>query len=261
MHTDLDLLILSLDTATEMRSVALCRGRRQLAGHVCVDERENSATLLRDVDAVLAFAGATVADVDLFAVACGPGRFTGLRAGIATVQALAATLGRPAAGVPTLHGVAHVAGPAPLVVAVLPAGRGEVFAQLLEVTGTGVVVEHGVPVHLSPSELMRRALSWDAPLRWAISGRARSMFERLEEFADRAGILWIDETRTGAERTAAVAPAWSLAAPVEALAVAIAELALRRYQTGESLNVKHVRALYVRLSDAEITEQCRASSM
>jgi len=106
--------------------------------------------------------------VDLFACASGPGSFTGLRIGLATVKALAATLGLPCVGIPTLHAIAHAAGPSSGTVGLLPAGRGEVFAQLLSVSLEGAVTELDIPAHLSPQKMLDKYgaienLSWAGP--------------------------------------------------------------------------------------------------
>src|ERR1051325_4743749 len=153
------MLILGVETATERRSVAVLRGGRVLS--LCERELRDGggAAVLADIDRALADASVRVSEVELFAAASGPGSFTGLRAGLATVKALAATLGRPAVGVPTLHALARAARPARHLCALLPAGRGEGFAQMLRVTAEGEVEELGPPEHLPPARLLERASS------------------------------------------------------------------------------------------------------
>ena len=126
-------LILSVETATLSGSVAVARGQ-EILGVVSGDSSiSHSNTLLGDVDQLLTQTGITLPEIDLFAVATGPGSFTGLRIGIATIKALAATLDRPTAGIPTLAAVALSGGVSAESVALLPAGRGEVFTQLFSV--------------------------------------------------------------------------------------------------------------------------------
>src|SRR3712207_6215531 len=145
-----------VETATERRSVAVLRGASVLS----LRERElrdgGGAAVLEDIDRALAEASVRVADVELFAAASGPGSFTGLRAGLATVKALASTLGKPVVGVPTLHALAHAARPALKLCVLLPAGRGEVFAQTLRVTHEGLVEELGAAEHVPPACLLER---------------------------------------------------------------------------------------------------------
>ncbi|PYS76242.1 MAG: tRNA (adenosine(37)-N6)-threonylcarbamoyltransferase complex dimerization subunit type 1 TsaB [Acidobacteria bacterium] len=124
------LLTLSVERATQMRSAAVARGGRPFALRQS-EPREGlaAAGVLEDIDRALAEACVRLEDVELFAAANGPGSFTGLRSGLATLKALAVTLGKPLVGVPTLHALAHAARPAERLLALIPAGRGEVFAQ------------------------------------------------------------------------------------------------------------------------------------
>jgi tRNA threonylcarbamoyladenosine biosynthesis protein TsaB len=149
-------LILSVETATLSGSVALSRGEVILAGFAGDSGVSHSNTLLNDIDKLLNDADVDLSDVDLFAVATGPGSFTGLRIGIATVKALAATLDRPCAGIPTLQAVALAAGESHHSVALLPAGRGEVFAQLFSVTKDGFVTALDQATHISPQKLIEK---------------------------------------------------------------------------------------------------------
>ena len=104
-------VILSVDTATPCGGVCLLQGGEVLASIPTTPNLSHSNTLLREIQEALATTGISLSAVDLFAVASGPGSFTGLRIGLATVKALAATLNRPCLGVPTLHAIARFAGP------------------------------------------------------------------------------------------------------------------------------------------------------
>ncbi len=129
----------------------------------------HSNTLLNDIDKLLHEAQVDLSEIDFFAVATGPGSFTGLRIGIATVKGLAATLNRPCAGVPTLQAVALSAGASERSVALLPAGRGEVFAQLFAVTKDGLVTELDQATHISPQRLIAKYGSLESVL-WCGEG-------------------------------------------------------------------------------------------
>jgi tRNA threonylcarbamoyladenosine biosynthesis protein TsaB len=132
-------LILSLETATLGGSVFLGRGSVQLAARIGNPQVSQSSSLLQDISDSLEEANVPLQDVDLFACASGPGSFTGLRIGIATLKALAASLKRPCIGIPTLQAVAQAAGYSSATIAVLPAGRGEVFAQMFSVSDNEIV--------------------------------------------------------------------------------------------------------------------------
>jgi tRNA threonylcarbamoyladenosine biosynthesis protein TsaB len=222
-----DPLILSVETATLAGSVALSRGEEVLAAWAGDSGVSHSNTLLYDIDKVLAEAGVELSEIDLFAVATGPGSFTGLRIGIATVKGLAATLDRPTAGVPTLHAVALAGGPSPRSVALLPAGRGEVFAQLFSVTKEGLVTELDKATHISPQRLLEKYGSLESVL-WCGEGA----------IANRA--LFVGDSR------------WQTAPPVSNLAAYVASLALRKFSESQLEHPNALQAIYVRPSDAEL---------
>jgi tRNA threonylcarbamoyladenosine biosynthesis protein TsaB len=247
------MLTLSVETATERRSVAVLRGGRVLS--LCERELRDGggAAVLADIDRALADASVRVADVELFAAASGPGSFTGLRAGLATVKALAATLGRPVVGVPTLHAVARAARPARYLYALLPAGRGEVFAQSLRVTGRGEVEGSGAPVHTPPARLLE-SMRAGGGVKFA-GGGAHKFRELLSERAAALGLKFEELADARAEPSEDV---WALAPPVESLAAEVGALALSMYKAGERGGADDLRAIYVRPSDAELKEQCHA---
>lgn len=255
-------LILSIDTATNTRSVALTRGG-QLLAHSEGDLRESQASnVLVDIDTALSHASVRLEDVDLFAVANGPGSFTGLRAGLATIKSFAATLERPVAGVPTLHAIAYAARPASKLVSMIPAGRGEVFAQLLSVTGQGEVRELAPPAHISPSALIESHLREGESLKWA--GSAAHAFAALIREGARAGSFNFAEEAVENSSKEDVKDAgrdetvWVLARPVEILAAHVAALASQYFQAGRTVGAADLQAIYVRASDAELNEQWRA---
>jgi tRNA threonylcarbamoyladenosine biosynthesis protein TsaB len=250
-------LILSLDTATEVRSVAIVRGERVIACTNGRVQKESSASVLQDIDEALFAAKAQLADIELFAVTTGPGSFTGLRSGIATIKAFASTLNRPVAGVPTLHAVAFACTPQRRrVLAALPAGRGELFAQLLSVDGEGVVEELSEPIHLSPKALLEKAAQWGGDLTWAGTG-AHAHVAAIRAFAVEREIVWRVETALEDEPGLDGHVNWSLAPQVESYAEEIAALGLIKYRQGSTIVAEDLSALYVRLSDAELNERCR----
>lgn len=64
--------------------------------------RALSARLVPEIERLLITSGLTIADIDLFSSAIGPGSFTGVRAGVATIQGLALATGKPCAGYSSL---------------------------------------------------------------------------------------------------------------------------------------------------------------
>lgn len=122
-------LLLALETATRVMSVALLDGERVVAEISSDDARVHSERLLPAIDRLLELAGTRLDAVGAFAISIGPGSFTGLRIGLATLKALAFDELRPVAAVPTLAALCAAAAGAPgPVAALLDARRGEVYA-------------------------------------------------------------------------------------------------------------------------------------
>ncbi|MGH9931058.1 MAG: tRNA (adenosine(37)-N6)-threonylcarbamoyltransferase complex dimerization subunit type 1 TsaB [Pyrinomonadaceae bacterium] len=244
-------VILSLETATMGGSVWLGFGTVELATRIGDPEVSQSATLLSDISNSLDEAGVKLGEVDLFACASGPGSFTGLRIGIATLKALAASLNRPCLGIPTLHAVARAGGPWPTTVALLPAGRGEVFAQMSSVFDDGTVTELDSAAHLSPQRLVERYAGFKN-LRWAGSG-AHLQRDLLERYAHEQGIYFCEDL-IEAKVTERGGGIWQLAAPESNLAKHVAALALQRFQSAAVQSPHSLKAIYVRPSDAELNQ-------
>src|ERR1041384_1957363 len=148
-------LILAIETATRAGSVAVARGESVLSCREGDASISHSTNLIEMIDAVLTEAGAQLSDVDVFAVAVGPGSFTGLRIGLATVKAFAEVNQRPIVGISTLAAVAHASALEGQGGWLLPAGRGEIFAKMFSVAA-GDVAAKDEPAHLSPADTIAR---------------------------------------------------------------------------------------------------------
>jgi tRNA threonylcarbamoyladenosine biosynthesis protein TsaB len=135
------LIILALDTTNRTGSVAVVRGDDVLAELVGDPSVTHAQRLPTDLGRVLAMGGLALADVGLLAVTAGPGSFTGLRVGIATVQGLATGRGLRVVAVSTLDALARAGrNQARPIGAWMDAQRGEVFATLYEAGGMAVIV-------------------------------------------------------------------------------------------------------------------------
>lgn len=142
-------LILNIDTATGVCSVALAREGRVVAMKEN-DEGLNHSTLLGVyVDEVLRQAGVTMAGVDAVAVSAGPGSYTGLRIGVSLAKGLCYGAGKPLIAVGTLESMADAVGDRvredALYCPMIDARRMEVYAAVYdregrEVTGVRPVV-------------------------------------------------------------------------------------------------------------------------
>lgn len=130
--------ILALDTSTDYLTLAVTRGGRTAARLHRKAPRSHSTLLMSAIDTVLRKARLKLADLDGIAVGVGPGSFTGLRIGVATVKGLAYVTGVPVAAVPTFDAIARNAGKAAgTVCVVLDARKGKVYGAFYEPDGRG----------------------------------------------------------------------------------------------------------------------------
>ena len=134
------MLILALDTTSRAGSVAVIRDGTVVVEFEGSASMTHGARLPAELMRACERAGVAVTSLDVLAVAAGPGSFTGLRIGIATVQGLAMALGIRIVPVSTLEAIAAAAGEAPpRVAAWMDALRGEVYAQVFESAEGGQV--------------------------------------------------------------------------------------------------------------------------
>jgi len=154
------MLLLAADTSGKNGSIALAHCGPEAACSVIevvpLDGGTFSAQLVPQIAALLAKHGLTKQDIDGFAVVSGPGSFTGLRIGLAAIKALAEVLTKPIAAVSLLEAVAVSGRSQGKVVAVLDAGRGDVYTGEYEVNGRGALLL-GERL-LTRSELMQSAV-------------------------------------------------------------------------------------------------------
>ncbi len=106
--------ILALESSATAASVAVCEDEALIAQSVQRTGLTHSATLMPMLEGLLKNAGLKLDEVDLFAVAAGPGSFTGLRIGVSAVKGLAWSMEKPCAACSTLESmawqVAHMEG-------------------------------------------------------------------------------------------------------------------------------------------------------
>jgi tRNA threonylcarbamoyladenosine biosynthesis protein TsaB len=134
--------LLAVESATLSGGVALLDGDRLLGEITLNIAITHSERLMSAVDRLLADCGLAPADLDGLAVSVGPGSFTGLRVGLATVKALAMALDLPVAAVPTLDALAARLPFADAAVCpLLDARKGEVYLSLYRWCERGMVRE------------------------------------------------------------------------------------------------------------------------
>ena len=243
-------LILSLDTATGYTSVAVTRGEHLLAICNGAARTAHNVQLLECIDDALRTAKLSLHDIDLFAATTGPGTFTGLRTGLATMKGFAATLKRSAASIPTLHAIAVAEGaPYERIMVLLPAGRKEVFAQTVILDDANRVTELNAPRHVAPEIMLAQLDGSERDILFVGEG-ARLYANQMSQRAQKLGFPFIAKEFHGdAERE----EGWRVAPRSQMpLAVAVAKLALKNLALNELVTAGELRAMYVRPSDAEL---------
>jgi tRNA threonylcarbamoyladenosine biosynthesis protein TsaB len=238
---------IALDTTTRAGSVALVDDDR------VVDERSGDGTrthalrLPGEVTAIADANGLALADVDIYAVASGPGSFTGLRIGIATVQGFAFVHHRRLVGVPALEALAQLASrdlaPGAVVASWMDAHRRDVFAAVYRVIA-------------APPFTPERIEEIEGPT----VGPPRTILARWMESLDLVPSVFTGDGAVmyGDEIARAVPSAWILPPPL--LAGAIGRLAIARAQRGEDVDPAGLHPLYVRRPDVEIAREGRRPS-
>jgi len=214
------MLLLAVDTSGKQGSIALARCG---PGDVCevikvvpLTGGTFSAQLVPQIAALLSQHGFSKRDLGAFAVASGPGSFTGLRVGLAAIKALAEILEKPIAAVSLLEAVAAATNSPGKIIASLDAGRGELYAAAYDGANT------------SNERLLTR-----------------------EEFlASARGALIITPDSGIAE--AARAAGLQVQEVERPRSDAIARLGWKKILAGESISAEALDANYVRRSDAEI---------
>ena len=136
--------ILALESSATACSVALCEDEKLVAQTFQNSGLTHSRTLMPMAESLLSQCGQTLADVDVIAVAAGPGSFTGLRIGVSTAKGLAWAGEKPCAPCSTLESMAwqlaHMDG---IIIAAMDARRNQVYNAVFR-------ARNGVLERLSP---------------------------------------------------------------------------------------------------------------
>jgi len=224
------MLLLSIDTSGKQGSIALARAGERSADRDDVEVIEIaplvggtfSAQLIPQISDLLSINGFTKHEIGAFAVASGPGSFTGLRIGLAAVKALAEVLGKPIAAVSLLEVCVFTSGAQGKIMAALDAGRSDVYVGEYEVPAKG----HAPREHLlTRGEFLTEARGWTVVTPDPV----------LAETARAAGLII------------------SKLEPITAAAVA--QLGWRKIQSGETVTPEQLEANYIRRTDAEMLEK------
>ncbi len=128
------MIILALDSTAKAAAAALLCDEKLIAKDMHDDGNTHSSTLLPMVEKLLLKNSLTVNDIDLFAATAGPGSFTGVRIGAATVKGLAFGKGKPCVAASALHALAYNMRDTDCIVcALMDARRGQFYTATFEV--------------------------------------------------------------------------------------------------------------------------------
>lgn len=228
--------ILGIETSTKTGSVAIISDQAVVAQYSLNIEVTHSERLMATVDRVLRDTGLTMNQMEGYAVAIGPGSFTGLRIGLATVKGLALATNRPVAAVPTLLGLARNLPYADAPVCpLLDARKKEVYAAVYAFRGNNLeqlMPESAVPI---------------ASLADAIAGSVI--------FSGEASLLYRSEIEQQFGERARFAP---FAASLPS-AASVAEAGLALIRSGRHADPDNLTPLYVRRPEAEVAWEKRQS--
>ena len=222
--------ILSLDSSATVATVALCEDGRLLAEYTLNNGNTHSETLLPMVESVLRLYGISVKDIDLFAASAGPGSFTGVRIGVATLKGLAFQSNTPCVGVSTLEAIAeNLSLHQGLICPVMNARRGQVYTALFR--SNGEQMERLMPDSaLSVTELDELLSAYGEPVAFCGDG--------------------YDVTLPVLQKTKAIPVPERLR---HQSAYSVAQIAYRNHLAGISVTDKELTVTYLRPSQAERT--------
>lgn len=221
------MLILALDSTAVVATAALCEDQTVLASETISCGRTHSETLLPMIERLYKKVGRLPKDTDLFACSVGPGSFTGVRIGVATIKGLAFG-GKKCVGVSTLEALAYnLSDQEGLVCPVMDARRGQLYNALFRVSG-GTVSRLCEDRVIQLEDLAKALSFYKEPIFFCGDGYTLA----------REGICLENVRETPQER-------------IDQNGVSVARLALGVFQQGNFVTDSALRPLYLRAPQAE----------
>jgi len=221
------MIVLALESSATAASTALLKDDTLLAESYQRSGLTHSATLLPMMTDMLSRCGQSLESVDLLAVSAGPGSFTGLRIGVATVKGLAYGTDKPCIGVSTLEAMAYMLPYEGVVCACMDARVGQVYNGIFR-------IENGTVTRISADRAIKIA---DLQIELSALG------ERIYLVGD--GSPLVKKALTGID---------AVFVPENIRyqnAYGVARLAMIKYMAGESGDASVLVPSYLRLPQAE----------
>ncbi|HXT86260.1 MAG TPA: tRNA (adenosine(37)-N6)-threonylcarbamoyltransferase complex dimerization subunit type 1 TsaB [Verrucomicrobiae bacterium] len=238
------MLLLAVDTAAPAGSIAVLRDALLLGQISTASDEAYSSRLFRQLDFLLHELQIATKDFDIFAVAAGPGSFTGLRVGLTAVKAWAEVFSKPIVAVSGLEAVAaqaHTLDEKSLIVPVLDARRGQIFASVYRRADSGLTHVEDERVCVGDELLIQLSSYRNAELVFVSPHPVV-----LEQLAAKIGSS--KESRTASCKFQSAS---AVLAPI------IARLAMVRALRNEFTDALRLDANYIRRSDAELLWKTR----
>lgn len=218
------MLIFGVDTCSAAATSAIFDGEKLLAQTVINHKKTHSQKIMPQIENLFSLSELSLNDIDAFAAAVGPGSFTGVRIGVATVKGMAQALDKPCIPVSTLEALAYpLSCFSGIVCPILDARRGQVYNALFE-NGERICDD-----------------------------RALALSELLEELNGKAVIFCGDGVAPYREEILSKKPDAKFAPKILTMNIAgaVCEVAYKKYEKGKAVTAHELIPSYVRLSQAE----------
>lgn len=223
--------LLAIDTSGPACSAALMSNGRLQAEIFVQFDQTHARHVMGVIHSLIQTTGIETGNIDAFGVTSGPGSFTGLRIGMATIKGLAFAYDRPAVGISSLLSLAYpLRFTGGLVCPVIDARKSEVYSEIYRFSDKGSTVVEPASV-CSPDQLISKVFELGQPCLFTGTGAS----------------LYRDRIIEGLGSFAAFAPD----AAGQVRAGTVAELAYRRIREGDAHSAGTLMPLYIRKSDAQ----------
>lgn len=230
---NLTMKVLGIDTSTSCGSLGLIEDKEVISEYLLNIPVTHSERLLGAIEFVLREARCRIEQIEGWAIALGPGSFTGLRIGVSTVKGLAFATGRPVAGISTLDVLAsQIAPTSHLICPILDARKKEVYTAFYRYGEGGSLTRQSEYQAIPPEDLVKKI-------------REQTIFLG-------------DGVRTYGDFLLNCLPSSAIFPPVPfrvSHGSMVATLGMELLRKGEHLNLSAFSPIYIRPSEAEIRWQ------
>ena len=235
----MNLKILALDTSTETGGVALLEEEMLRAQAQIRVAKTHANQLWKTIYFLLEQADWVLNDIDLWAVSIGPGSFTGLRIGMATVKGLALATSKPVMGVSSLEALASSFPYCPyLICPLIDARKKEVFCAFFKSSSDGNMEMIGEAKHIKPQTLVQE---FNEPV--LLVGNGAELYR--DFLKEKLGPMALFPK-----------PHSHIISPM-----VLGILARSQFLQGRQTSLEAIRPLYIRPSEAEYNQQAQPSPM